>query len=407
LRSPCSGSICSATVCATYSIRAYDIDDYIWKGEIMTKVPAPNEAELRGRLDRVRETMAAQNVDCLLVGPSTDMLYLAGLDSRQSERLKMLVIPREGQPRFVIPLFELPHVAALPPIYEPAPWEDGDDAAELLVSLLPRRGSGITTAIGAQLFSHFLLNIQSHAPDARYVSAEPVLEPVRMRKTSYELEVLQAASEAADAVFEQLATMPIVGRTELDVLGEIRRLLIENGHDTLTLGGIVGFGENGASPHHHAGERRAEQGDAVVVDYGGVLAGYRSDITRTLHVGEPDPEFQRIYGIVNDANEAAFQAVRPGVTTEAIDAVARDYITEAGHGAQFLHRTGHGIGLDGHEAPYLVKGDDTQLEEGMTFSIEPGIYLEGSFGVRIEDIVVVTATGARRLNQSTHELKVL
>jgi Xaa-Pro aminopeptidase len=171
--------------------------------------------------------------------------------------------------------------------------------------------------------------------------------------------------------------------------------------------GIVGAGENGASPHHKTGTRALQKGDAVVVDFGGSLKDYRSDITRTFHIGEPSDEFRRVYEIVRVAQQRAFEAVRPGVTAEQIDNVARSYITEHGYGDFFLHRTGHGIGLDGHEAPYLVGGDLTALEEGMTFSIEPGIYLKGKFGVRIEDIVVVQKNGAERLNNFARDLTVV
>jgi Xaa-Pro aminopeptidase len=369
-------------------------------------MPQPSKDEYAGRLERVREQMERAGVDCLLVGPSTDLVYLTGLESRQSERMKLLMVPRDGEPRFVIPAFELPHLEALPPLFDAAPWVDGQQPAELLASLLPRKGGAPTVAVGAQLHTHFTLRIQSAAPDARYVSGEAVLEPARMRKTPYEVETLRAASEAADRVFEQLLRTPVEGRSEREVLGEIRRLLVANGHDSLTGGGIVGFGPNGASPHHYASDRRGAAGDAVVVDYGGVLGGYHSDLTRTFHLGAPGDEFREVYAIVSEANDAAVAAAGPGVTAEQIDRVARDVIERAGYGERFLHRTGHGIGLDGHEAPYLVTGDRTVLEEGMTFSIEPGIYLEGRFGVRIEDIVVVTANGVDRLNRSSHELQV-
>jgi Xaa-Pro aminopeptidase len=363
------------------------------------KTPPP-ASELEGRFDRVRAALAEQEIDCLLVGPSTDMVYLIDFPVRQSERMTIIVIPQEGTPRLVMPSFELDRVASLAPLFEPAPWEDGTDPAPLLASLLPE-GDGATVAVGGQLFTHFLLRIQAAAPNARYVSGDLVMEPVRMRKSPYELEALQAASEAADAVFEELLTLPLAGRSERELLADIHRLLLEKGHDTIG-GGIVGVGPNGAAPHHQVSDRRIEQGDPVVVDFGGVRGNYRSDITRTFHVGEPTDEFRAVYDIVDEANQAGFEAVRPGVSAGEIDLRTRDRIAEAGFGPQFLHRTGHGIGLDGHEAPYLVRGDDTVLEPGMTFSIEPGIYLEGRFGVRIEDIVAVTADGAERLNRSTH-----
>jgi len=194
--------------------------------------------------------------------------------------------------------------------------------------------------------------------------------------------------------------------TELDVIRFLHAQLLQNGHEVVGTG-IVGSGPNSASPHHKTSTRRLNLGEAVVVDFGGALKDYRSDITRTFHLGEPPDEFRRIYDIVREAQHRAFEAVHPGVTAEAIDRVARGFIAQHGYGDYFLHRTGHGIGLDGHESPYLVSGDTTMLEEGMTFSIEPGIYLKGKYGVRIEDIVVVTRDGAERLNHFPRELRVL
>ena len=372
----------------------------------MTATPSTPVSEFEARFAHARAAMERLEIDYLLVGPSTDMVYLIDFPVRQSERMTILVLPREGTPRLVLPSFELNRIASLPPLFEPALWEDSSDPAALLVSLLTKRGSGATVAVGGQLFTHFFLRIKAAAPDASFVSGDLVLEPLRMRKSPYERDALRAASRAADAVFEELATMQLAGASERELLQDIHRLLVEKGHDTVG-GGIVGAGPNGAAPHHHVSDRRIEPGDALVVDFGGVRGNYRSDITRTLHVGEPDDEFRSVYEIVDRANEAGFQAVRPGVTAESIDAVTRSEITEAGYGPQFLHRTGHGIGLDGHEAPYIVQGDATALEEGMTFSIEPGIYLEGRFGVRIEDIVTVTSDGAERLNASTHALTVV
>jgi Xaa-Pro aminopeptidase len=227
-----------------------------------------------------------------------------------------------------------------------------------------------------------------------------------MRKSPWEVEQLGAASRAADATFEALVATDLEGASEREALARIHHLLLENGHEAVG-GGIVGAGENGASPHHHSGDTKIEAGSAVVVDFGGSLNNYRSDITRTFHVGEPTPEFRQVYDIVNEANQKAFEFVKPGVRAADLDGLARSFIAEAGYPNEFLHRLGHGIGLEGHESPYLVTGSDAVLEEGMAFSIEPGIYLEGRFGVRIEDIAVVTSDGAQRLNLSSHELVVL
>ncbi len=364
------------------------------------------DAEFAARLERVQGELARHKFDYLLIGPSSDMVYLIDFPVRQSERMTILVIPREGMPRLVMPGFELPRVQSLPPFFEPAPWEDGDDPSLLLASLLQANGAGATVGVGGQLFSHFFFRLQAAARDRRWRSGDLLMEQVRMRKSPFEVDALRAASQAADAVFRELITLPVLGMTERELLAEIHRLLLEKGHDMVG-GGIVGFGPNGASPHHHATDKRSAAGDPVVVDFGGVRQNYRSDITRTFHLGEPSGEFRRVYEIVAEANEAAFQRVKPGVTAEELDAVARDHIAAAGYGDAFLHRLGHGIGLDGHEAPYLVRGDATVLDEGMTFSVEPGIYLEGRFGVRIEDIAVVTHDGAERLNGATHELQVL
>jgi Xaa-Pro aminopeptidase len=374
----------------------------------MTVAQEPRAAaeEFEARLDRVQSELAQHDLDYLLIGPSTDMVYLIAFPVRQSERMTILVIPREGTPRLVMPGFELPRVRSLPALFEPAPWEDGDDPSLLLASLLEADGAGPTVGVAGQLFSHFLFRLQAAAPRAQWRPGDVLMERVRMRKSPVEVEALRAAGHAADAVFEELLTLPVAGMTERDVLTEIHRLLLEKGHDTIG-GGIAAFGANGASPHHGVSDRRAASGDAVVVDFGGVRRDYRSDLTRTFHLGPPSDEFRRVYETVNEANELAFQRVRPGVTAEALDAAAREHITAAGYGDAFLHRLGHGIGLDGHEAPYLVRGDTTVIEEGMTFSIEPGIYLQGRFGVRIEDIVVATFDGAERLNRSTHELQVI
>ncbi|HBY96785.1 MAG TPA: aminopeptidase P family protein [Chloroflexi bacterium] len=360
--------------------------------------------DYRERFERVRAEMEREGVDYLLVGPSTDLVYLLGYPARQSERLTLFVLPRDGAPRLVMPSFELPRVERIRQLAEPASWTETENPTELLASLLPKRASGKKIAVGGQLYTYFLLRIQQALPEATFVPGELVLDPVRMRKSRYEIDQLRAASEAADAVFEALIEMPLKGRSEKEILVDIHRLLLEKGHESVG-GGIVGIGENGASPHHHVGDRRAQRGDAVVVDFGGVRNNYRSDLTRTFSLGEPTDEFRRVYDIVNEANQKAFKAVRPGVPAEEIDRAARDHITAAGFGEAFLHRTGHGIGLDGHEPPYLVAGNKLPLEEGMTFSIEPGIYLAEKFGVRIEDIVVVTADGADRFNRSTHALQ--
>ena len=251
-----------------------------------------------------------------------------------------------------------------------------------------------------------LIALQEAAPRTRYASMTGSLPMLRAVKDAAEVELLAAAGAAADATYEQILSVRFAGRTELQVAADLARLLREHGHEQVDFT-IVAAGSNGADPHHDIGDRVIREGDMVVLDFGGLKDGYGSDTTRTVHVGAPTPYEQQVFDVVRAAQQAAFEAVRPGVACQEIDRVARDIIEDAGFGEFFIHRTGHGIGLTTHEPPYLVRGEEQPLVPGMCFSIEPGIYLPGRFGVRIEDIVTVTGTGGRRLNTTDHALAVV
>ena len=357
------------------------------------------------RSQRAQAALAAADCDWLFVSHSTDLLYLIGFTKRPSERLALLLIPREGRAKMVVPGFELPVFQPYASFFDLIGWEETEDPVAKVREVVGA-GAGQTIAIADQLHTVFTLRLQAALAGASWLEGNHVLARIRMVKTASEIDALRDAAAKTEDALASLFSHPIVGKTELEVLRFLHRGLAERGLE-LSGGGIVGAGPNSASPHHKTGERRLAKGDAVVIDFGGGWRGYRSDITRSFHVGEPPPEFRRIYQITQEAQQLAFEAVRPGVTTEQIDSVARDYITAQGYGPAFLHRTGHGIGLDGHEYPYLVQGDTTVLEEGMTFSIEPGIYLAGKYGVRIEDIVAVTATGAERLNLFPRDLRII
>jgi D-alanyl-D-alanine dipeptidase len=229
---------------------------------------------------------------------------------------------------------------------------------------------------------------------------------LRIRKDPGELDLLTETAHDADRAFATLVGERFAGRTEREVAGALTAHLQEEGIDGVAFC-IVASGPNGASPHHEPGERRIEPGDAVVLDFGGRVGGYCSDITRTVSVGEPAAEVAKVHAIVREAQEAGFRAAGPGVPAEEVDRAARRVIEDAGYGHAFIHRTGHGIGLEEHEHPYIVEGNAEALESGMCFSIEPGIYLEGGFGIRIEDIVALTEDGAVRLNEAPHELLVV
>jgi D-alanyl-D-alanine dipeptidase len=253
------------------------------------------------------------------------------------------------------------------------------------------------------MWAAFVLKLKAALADRAFVLASEITRGLRMRKDAAELEALRLVSESADRAYARILGRPFAGRTEREIGADLADLLRAEGHDEVGFT-IVASGANGASPHHEIGDRRIAEGDTVVLDFGGGMRGYRSDITRTVHVGRTaGSEEQKVHDVVRRAQEAGYAAARKDATAESVDAASRRVIDDAGYGEFFIHRTGHGIGLDGHEHPYLVRGNREKLEPGMAFSIEPGIYLPGRFGVRIEDIAVIDADGsARPLNRADH-----
>ncbi len=361
-------------------------------------------ARHQDRLGRARDEMTRQGVDLLVVGPSSDLRYLIGYDAHLSERLSLLILPRDGDPAFVVPTLEAPLLADRADLVDVHAWEETQDPAALVASIAGD-GPGKTVAVGDQLWSAFLLRLQERISGARWVEGGPLLRPLRMIKDGYEIEQMQEVARRTDDAWEEFVSRPLAGQTEKQALARLLDLTHARGLGP-AFGGC-GSGPHSASPHHHTGDRVIERGDAVVFDWGGTLDGYHSDVTRTVHVGDPDEEFVRVYTIVLNANQAALEAVRPGVPCEDVDLAARSLIEAEGYGAAFIHRVGHGLGLDVHEEPYLVSGNALPLASGMVFSDEPGIYLEGRFGVRIEDAVQCTDDGGERLNGSTRELVIL
>ncbi|WP_244273968.1 M24 family metallopeptidase [Geodermatophilus obscurus] len=360
-----------------------------------------------------RAVAAELGVDVVVLTPGSDLRYLCGYDAHAMERLTALAVPRSGEPLLVVPRLEAPMVDASPAGalgLELLAWDETDDAFALLArEVTARLGTAPTrVAVGARTWAEHALGVHRALPGSALELATPVLDRLRMVKTPAEVEELAAAGAAIDRVHARMGEWLRVGRTEAEVGADIAAAILAEGHVGVDFT-IVGSGPNGASPHHELSDRVVQAGDLVVVDIGGETAtGYRSDCTRTYVVGgEPGAEVTEWYAVLQDAQEAAVAAVRPGVTAEQVDAVARDRITAAGWGEHFIHRTGHGIGLDTHEAPYIVAGNDLPLEAGMAFSVEPGIYLAGRVGARIEDIVVCTDEGVRVLNQGPRGLVVL
>ncbi len=369
----------------------------------MSRIPNGAYTE---RIARAREEMGRQGVDYLIVAPSSDLVYLLGYPVHPAPRLTALIIPRDSDPFVVVPQLEAPRLAGRADLIEIRPWPETADPIRLIAGALGD-GAGRTIGVSDRLWSGHLLKLQDALPGARFVNAAGVLRELRQIKSAEELACQREAGRRTDAAWEEfIGTATLAGRTEVEVARELAGIMERHGLGEPSFL-ICAAGPASASPHHMNGERPIQECDAVVFDFGGNIEGYHSDITRTVHVGEPSAEFRRVYDTVNRAREAVRVAVRPGVPCEAIDGVARGLITDAGYGEYFIHRTGHGLGLDVHEDPYIVGGNATPLRAGMVFSDEPGIYLPGRFGVRIEDCVICTADGGEFLTNTSRELRVV
>jgi Xaa-Pro aminopeptidase len=376
--------------------------------------PTIPAARFADRLARAAAATTQHGFDALLVGVGPDLRYLTGYEALPLERLTMLVLSAAvGGPRLVAPRLELAAArAGVRPDIPIVTWEETEDPHAIVAGLVSQGGGAERVGVSDRLWASHLLRLQALLPDVRFESATAVLRELRMVKDPDEIELLRLAAHAADRVIAQIASGKLVGRTEADVAREVRERLLDEGHDLAEFS-IVASGPNSASPHHDASDRVIRAGEPVVLDIGGTLGGYGSDITRMVWVtgGDPakgpDPEYLRLYGVLQDAQDEATGAVRPGVPCERIDAVARGIIEGGGFGPNFIHRTGHGIGLEGHEEPYLVAGNAEPLHEGEAFSVEPGIYFDGRYGARIEDIVVCGPSGPVVLNEAPRDLLVV
>jgi Xaa-Pro aminopeptidase len=378
----------------------------------MTLLPAAVEpfapGVFRERLQRAAGEADGRGLAALLITPSPDYAYLLGYRPPSLERMTCLVLSATGMPMVVVPRLEEPlarhELGELVDSVELVAWDETDDPFRLVRHLL----SGATGRVGVQdqMHARFVLRLGAALDPIELVEAGPSLSALRRIKDAGEIARLRAAAAAADAAMDQISGERLSGRTEADVSRRVNELLVAAGHQSADFA-IVASGPNAASPHHEAGQRVIGEGDAVVLDIGGTLASYCSDTTRTAFVGEPPPEFAAMYEVLRRAEAAACEVVAPGLPAEAVDAAARDIIAEAGYGERFIHRTGHGIGMETHEEPYLVAGNAEPLQPGHAFSVEPGIYLDERWGARIEDIVVCTDSGGERLNTSSRELRLV
>lgn len=359
------------------------------------------------RLAAAAAATVQAGLDGLVITPGYDLRYLSGSRAQTFERLTALVVPASGEPTVVVPRLELASLkgSAMTELgVAVRDWVDGDDPYQLVVDALG--GGPAAVAVTDSMPALHLLPLAG-VLGVLPVLATGILRSLRMVKEECEIDALRKAGSAIDRVHARVPEFLIPGRTEADVAADIAEAIVAEGHSDVSFI-IVGSGPHGADPHHSYSDRELQAGDIVVVDIGGAYEpGYHSDSTRTYSLGEPDAVVAQQYSLLQQAQQAALEAVRPGVTAEQVDAAARDVLASAGLGEFFVHRTGHGIGLSVHEEPYIVTGNDLPLTAGMAFSIEPGIYFPGSWGARIEDIVIVTESGALPVNNRPHELVVV
>ncbi|HEU5082260.1 MAG TPA: M24 family metallopeptidase [Acidimicrobiales bacterium] len=362
------------------------------------------------RMERVRERMRALDVQVLLLSVGPELPYLTGYEAMPLERLTMLVLPADGDATLLVPRLEAPRVVERPEVFRLEPWDETDDPVARTAALV---GAAPAVAIGDRTWARFLVDLLPRLDGRRWVRGNDVVGPIRAVKDVAEIEALRAAGAAADRVAAQLQAgqIPLRGRTEAEVSADIGRRLVDEGHHKVNFA-IVAAGANAASPHHEPGSTVIEEGQAVLCDFGGTMhgpggVGYCSDMTRVVAVGSAPADLVDAYAALHDAQQAAVAGAAVGATCESVDRIARQHLLDAGWGEWFIHRTGHGIGIEEHEDPYIVEGNATPLVAGHAFSVEPGVYLPGRWGIRLEDIVIASDDGPIACNGADHSLVVV
>ena len=354
--------------------------------------------------------MSRLGIDVCLLSVGPDLPWLTGYEAMPLERLTMLVVPRDGAAVLVVPGLEVPRVVPRDDVFRIRSWNETDDPVAIVADLM---GAAATAAIGDRTWSRFLVELQRARPGVSFSTTDPVIGPLRAVKDPHEVASLRRAAHAVDRIAAELQAgeIALVGRTEAQVSAELSRRILDEGHQRVNFA-IVAAGPNSASPHHEPGERVIGRGEVVLCDFGGTMfddwgVGYCSDITRCVVTSEPTDRQREVYDVLHQAQAIGVAAGAPGVRCEHVDAVTRAHIVEAGLGEWFMHRTGHGIGVEEHESPYIVAGNDAPLVAGNAYSVEPGIYLPGDFGFRLEDIVVVTEDGAESITTADRRLVVV
>lgn len=354
--------------------------------------------------------MQALGVDVLLLSVGPELPYLTGYEAMPLERLTMFVLPADGDGTLVVPQLEAPRVVERPEVFRLVAWGEQADPVAIVAGLV---GAARSVAIGDRTWARFLVELQAAVPETAFRRAAEVVGPIRAVKDAAEIDALRAAGAAADRVAVQLQSgqIPLRGRTEAEVSADIGRRLLDEGHHRVNFA-IVAAGPDAASPHHEPGDHVIQDGEAVLCDFGGTMqgpggVGYCSDMTRVVGVGGVPPELERAYASLRSAQAQAVASARVGASCESVDRVARRALVDAGWGEWFIHRTGHGIGIEEHEDPYIVEGNQQSLVPGHAFSVEPGVYLPGEWGIRLEDIVVAAEAGPLPCNEADHGLVVV
>ena len=355
--------------------------------------------------------MEADGVDVLMLSVGSDLPYFCGYEAMPLERITMLVVPRDGDATLVVPGLEAARVTERPDLFSVKGWGETEDPIAMIASLA---GPAASVAIGDHMWAGFLVDLTNQMPNTAFRRASTITSPIRQVKDAEEVERLRAAASAVDRIAARLQAgeIPLVGQTEAQVSAELGRQIVEEGHARVNFA-IVASGPNAASPHHHAGDRVIQAGENVLCDFGGTMigedgVGYCSDLTRNIWTDDkPDREYLEAYAVLHEAQAAAVRAATVGTPAQDVDRAARQRIVDAGYGSYFIHRTGHGIGVEEHEDPYIVEGNAQPLVHGNAFSIEPGIYIDGKWGMRLEDIVVADDAGPDSLNTVDHHLAIL
>ncbi|MDG1431112.1 MAG: Xaa-Pro peptidase family protein [Yoonia sp.] len=354
------------------------------------------------RITKLRAQMKSEGADLVVLGPSAHLEWLTGMHPHADERPFLLCISASGK-AILMPALEAESARKQTDMtfFE---WSDAEGPRDQFARVLDHinAADALNVALDETMRADFAALVEDILPKARRQFSASTIGALRMRKDEDEYRKLKANARTADAALQAAWAVMKPGMSELEVASVIKDSFHAQGVKPLF--GIVGASENGAFPHHQAGETKLKAGDAVVMDIGGSRDGYSSDITRMAVLGQPPEGYDEVHEIVDQAVRAALKAARPGVAAKSVDLAARKVITDAGYGEYFVHRTGHGLGTEVHEPPYITAASDTLLEEGMVFSIEPGIYLPGRFGIRLEEIVILRADGPEILSDLPRDL---